>query len=131
LGMQCHWYIGPSNTGSSGAWDPQEIVENMARIAALGLDISITELDIRFQNPSDSTKLAQQSAAYEEILSICLAQPRCKKFFVWGMRDGSSWINNRFPGYGTPLLFSGSGTTYTPKPAYHGLISVLQTTPVS
>lgn len=130
LGMQCHWYIGPSNTGSSGAWDPQLIVQNMARIAALGLDISITELDIRFQNPSDSTKLAQQREAYETILSICLAQPRCKKFFVWGLRDGSSWINSRYPGYGSPLLFTGSGTTYTPKPAYDGLVHILETTPV-
>jgi endo-1,4-beta-xylanase len=135
LGMQCHWYTGASNTGSSGDWNPQQTVQNMARIAALGLDISITELDIRYQNPTsptDSTaKLAQQSDAYEEILSICLAQPRCKKFYVWGMRDGSSWINSRYPGYGSPLLFTGSGTTYTPKPAHAGLISVLQTTPVS
>jgi endo-1,4-beta-xylanase len=128
LGMQCHWYIGPSNTASSGAWVPQEIVQNMARIAALGLDISITELDIRMQNPVDSVKLAQQRTAYENVLSMCLAQPRCKKFFVWGVRDGQSWINSRFPGYGSPLLFTGTGTTYTPKPAYHGLISVLENT---
>ena len=131
LGMQCHWYIGPSNSGSSGAWDPQQTAQNMARIAALGLDISITELDIRFQNPSDSTKLAQQRQAYETILSICLAQPRCKRFFVWGVRDGQSWINSRFPGYGSPLLFTGTGTTYTPKPAYHGLISVLENPPAA
>ncbi len=130
LGMQCHWYIGPSNTGSGGAWDPQQIVQNMARIAALGLNISLTELDIRFQNSSDSVKLAQQSQAYETIMSICLAQPRCKKFFVWGVRDGQSWVNNRFPGYGTPLLFSGTGSTYTPKPAYYGVIAALQTTSI-
>jgi len=128
LGMQCHWYIGPSNSGPSGAWDPQQFVQNMNRIAALGLDMSITELDIRFANPSDSTKLAQQRAAYENVLSMCLAQPRCKRFYVWGIRDGSSWVNSRFPGYGTPLLFTGTGTTYTPKPAYDGLVHVLQTT---
>jgi endo-1,4-beta-xylanase len=131
LGMQAHWYIGPSNSGSSGSWDPQETVQNMARLAALGLDISITELDIRFQNPADSTKLAAQRQAYETILSICLAQPRCKRFFVWGLRDGQSWVNSRFPGYGSPLLFTGTGTTYTTKPAYDGLVHILQTTPVS
>jgi endo-1,4-beta-xylanase len=130
LGMQCHWYIGTSATGSSGAWDPQQFVQNMNRIAALGLDISLTEIDIRFTNPSDSTKRAQQSAAYENLLSMCLAQPRCKRFYVWGMRDGSSWVNSRFPGWGSPLLFDGTGTTYTPKPAYYGLISVMQTTSV-
>ena len=128
LGMQSHWYIGPSNTGSSGAWDPQQIAENMNRLAALGLDISITELDIRMQNPVDSAKLQQQRQAYETALGLCLAQPRCKSFYVWGVRDGQSWINSRYPGYGSPLLFSGTGTTYTPKPAYYGLISVLETT---
>jgi endo-1,4-beta-xylanase len=128
VGMQCHWYIGTSNTGSSGAWDPQQFVQNMNRIAALGLDMSLTELDIRITNPSDSTKLAQQRAAYENVLSMCLAQPRCKRFYVWGMRDGSSWINSRYPGWGSPLLFTGTGTTYTPKPAYDGLVHVLQTT---
>ncbi len=135
VGMQAHWYVGPSNSGSSGAWDPQETAQNMARIAALGLDISITELDIRFQNPTSSAdsaaKLQLQREAYETILSICLAQPRCKRFFVWGVRDGSSWVNSRFPGYGSPLLFRGTGTTYTTKPAYDGLVSVLTTTPVS
>lgn len=131
VGMQCHWYIGTSNTGSSGAWDPQQFVQNMNRIAALGLDMSITELDIRITNPSDATKLAQQRAAYESVLSMCLAQPRCKRLFVWGVRDGSSWINSRYPGWGSPLLFTGTGTTYTTKPAYDGLVSVLQTTPVS
>jgi endo-1,4-beta-xylanase len=130
VGMQCHWYIGPSTSGSSGAWNPQEVAQNMARIAALNLDISITELDIRFQNPSDSTKLAAQRTAYETILGICLAQPRCKRFYVWGLRDGQSWVNSRFSGYGSPLLFTGSSTTYTPKPAYYGLISVLQTTSI-
>ena len=74
--------------------------------------------------------LYQQRAAYETIMSICLNQPRCKKFFVWGMRDGQSWVNSRFPGYGSPLLFTGTGTTYTPKPAYYGLISALQATSV-
>jgi endo-1,4-beta-xylanase len=128
LGMQCHWYLGTSNTGSSGAWDPQQFVQNMNRIAALGLDMSLTELDIRITTPSDSTKLAQQRAAYENVLSMCLAQPRCKRFYVWGMRDGQSWINSRYPGWGSPLLFTGTGTTYTPKPAYDGLVHVLQTT---
>ena len=130
VGMQCHWHLGQAGTTSNGAWDPQEVVQNFARIAALGLDISITELDIRITTPSDSTKLAQQSAAYQNILSICLAQPRCKNFFTWGVRDDGSWIPGKYTGFTAPLLFSGSGTTYTPKPAYYGLISVLQSTAI-
>ncbi len=131
LGMQSHFHMNQPGTYSSGAWDPQQFVQNMNRVAALGLDISITELDIRMPLPADSAQLEQQREAYETILSMCLAQPRCKRFYVWGIRDGQSWINNRYPGWGAPLLFTGSGTTYTPKPAYHGLIDVLETTPVS
>lgn len=131
LGMQSHFHMNQPGTYSSGAWDPQQFVQNMNRVAALGLDISITELDVRMPLPADSAQLEQQREAYEQILSMCLAQPRCKRFYVWGVRDGQSWINNRYPGWGAPLLFTGSGTTYTPKPAYHGLISVLETTPVA
>src|SRR5690606_5914622 len=131
LGMQSHFHMNQPGTYSSGAWDPQQFVENMNRVAALDLDISITELDIRMPLPADSAQLEQQRESYEQILSMCLAQPRCKRFYVWGMRDEQSWINNRYPGWGAPLLFTGSGTTYTPKPAYYGLISVLETTPVS
>lgn len=130
VGMQCHWHLGQAGTTSNGAWDAQEVVQNMARIAALGLDISITELDIRITTPSDSTKLAAQSQAYQTILGICLAQPRCKNFFVWGVRDDGSWIPGKYTGFTAPLLFSGSGTTYTPKPAYYGLIATLQSTAV-
>lgn len=128
LGMQCHWHLGQEGTTSNGAWVPQEMVENMARIAALGLDISLTEIDIRIELPADSVKLQEQREAYETVLSMCLAQPACKSFFIWGMRDGQSWINSRYEGFGAPLLFSGTGSEYNPKPAYDGLIHVLQTT---
>lgn len=131
LGMQSHFHMNQPGTYSSGAWDPQQFVQNMNRVAALGLDISITELDVRMPLPADSAQLEQQREAYETILGMCLAQPRCKRFYVWGVRDGQSWINNRYPGWGAPLLFTGSGATYTPKPAYYGLIDVLETTPVS
>ena len=132
VGMQCHWYIGASNSGSSGAWEPTQIAQNMNRLAALGLNISLTELDIRFatQPAGDSTMLYKQKEAYETIMSICLSQPACKRVFVWGLRDGQSWVNSRFPGYGSPLLFSGTGSNYTPKPAYYGLISVLSSTAI-
>jgi endo-1,4-beta-xylanase len=130
VGMQCHWHLNQPGTSSNGGWDPTQFKQNMTRLAALGLDLSITELDIRVTTPSDSTKLAQQRTAYETVLSLCLSEPRCKNFVVWGVRDDGSWINSRYTGFGSPLLFSGSGTTYTAKPAYYGLISVLQTTSV-
>jgi hypothetical protein len=46
------------------------------------------------------------------------------------VRDDGSWIPGKYSGFTAPLLFSGSGTTYTPKPAYYGLIATLQATAI-
>ena len=129
VGMQCHWHLNQAGTTSNGGWNASEMAENMKRIAALGLRISITELDIRIVLPADSAKLAQQRQAYETVMSLCLAQPACKNFYVWGVHDGNTWITSKYSGFGAPLLFTAS-PAYTPKPAYDGLISVMSTTAI-
>lgn len=73
--------------------------------------------------PPTSAHLAAQRDAYETLLEICLANPNCKNFFLWGLNDGSSWIPGQFPGQGAPLLFDDS---FNPKPAYAGLQAVFQ-----
>jgi endo-1,4-beta-xylanase len=49
----------------------------MERFAALGLDVAITELDIRMQLPSDAQKLAQQAKDYAAVAKACQAVSRC------------------------------------------------------
>ena len=49
----------------------------MARLAALGLQVHVTELDVKCPSGCD---LAQQADVYRQLLRVCLAQPACTNF---------------------------------------------------
>lgn len=87
-----------------------EVAATFQKVAELDLDIYITELDVSIQ--SGQTDL-QQAAVFEQILSLCLEQPRCKAFQTWGFTDMYSW-RREFK----PLLLD---ERYQPKPAYLAL----------
>jgi len=98
--------------------DPQEVAENMARLSALGLDIHITELDVRIATPVTEDKLAAQAQVYRELLEVCLNASNCKAFVMWGFTDRYSWVPSQFRGYDSALIFDSS---YHAKPAYFAL----------
>ncbi|HAO99767.1 MAG TPA: hypothetical protein DCQ83_06955 [Fibrobacteres bacterium] len=134
IGLQCHFYVGPSTSGSNGAWVPAEMVSNFQRLAALGLRISLTEVDMRIQtNPApDSALLAKQREGYKTLMGICLAQPACKAFFTWGVNDSQSWIPGAFSGYGQALLFDNTSANgvYNRKAVYYGVQEALTATSI-
>ncbi len=84
-----------------------DVAANFQRVADLGLDIYITELDVSLDE-DDSEAL--QADVYSRILSLCLEQPRCKAVQTWGFTDMYSWRRDF-----TPLLLD---EAYQPKPAY-------------
>ena len=53
------------------------VAANMARLAALGLQVHVTELDVKCPSGCD---LAQQADVYRQLLRVCLAQPACTNF---------------------------------------------------
>jgi len=128
VGLQCHFYVPGTSTGSNGAWSPSEMAENLKRLSDLGLRISLTEIDFRIPTPPTSSNLDKQREAYQTLLGLCLANPNCKNFFVWGLNDGSSWIPGQYPGQGAPLLFDDG---FQAKSAVAGLISELQKPPTT
>jgi len=91
-----------------------ELEDNFAAIAARGLDIYITELDVSL---NDGATLAQQASVYEAVVSACLSQPRCKAIQTWGLTDRYS-----FRSIFDPLMFD---RDYQPKPAYSAVQGVL------
>ena len=129
IGLQCHFYVGTSTSGSNGAWVPSEMVTNFQRLAALGLRISLTEVDVRIQTTPtpDTALLALQRNGYKTVMSICLAQPACKNFFTWGVNDAQSWVPSSFSGYGVALLFDNTTTNgeFTRKATYLGVQDAL------
>jgi endo-1,4-beta-xylanase len=99
---------------------------NAQRLAALGLEISITEMDVRIQLPSDATELQQQALAYGDAVSFCLTEPSCAAVVIWGFTDKYSWIPGFFSGFGDALIFDAS---FRPKPAYTAMLNVLEPVP--
>ena len=101
---------------------PEDVAANMRRLATLGVDVHITEMDVRIPLPVTEEKLNAQACIYRAMLDVCLSAPNCKSFVLWGFTDRYSWIPEYFPGYGAGLIFDES---YRPKPAYYALVDVL------
>jgi len=97
--------------------DPAKLAsyaQNLERFAKLGLELHITELDIRL-NDSSVASLAAQAKLYGEITTLCVQQPACKLIQTWGVTDKQSWIPQFYKGQGWALLWDDK---YQKKPAY-------------
>jgi endo-1,4-beta-xylanase len=108
--------------GFDNAGTLQSFVSNMQRFAALGLELHITELDIRIP-ANDASNLNAQAALYGKIVTACIQQPACKMVQTWGFTDKHSWIPAFFPGYGWALPYDAS---YHKKPAYDAIYNALK-----
>ncbi|MBV9707450.1 MAG: endo-1,4-beta-xylanase [Chloroflexi bacterium] len=103
----------------------QLVVQNMQRLAALGLKVQITELDVRLQKDPRplSQKLQAQAQIYSSMLGACLQVFACEAFSMWGFTDRYTWIPDLTGNPDEPLIFD---TNYHPKPAYDALVHTLQ-----
>ncbi|CAK9251689.1 unnamed protein product, partial [Sphagnum jensenii] len=116
VGFQSHFVLGQV---------PHDLQQNMERFAALGLDVAITELDIRMQLPSNAQKLAQQAKDYAAkleqqakdyltVFKACQSVSKCVGVTLWGFTDKYSWIPQNFKNYGSALPWDND---YDEKPA--------------
>ncbi|KAL9110354.1 MAG: hypothetical protein Q9227_005085 [Pyrenula ochraceoflavens] len=113
VGLQSHFIVGetPSMTSQQ---------TNMNAFTALGVDVAITELDIRMTLPSTDALLAQQSTDYATTVKACLAVSRCVGITVWDYTDKYSWVPSTFSGQGAACPFD---SNLAKKPAYNGILS--------
>lgn len=116
VGLQMH--VSPDNAPRAS-----EVRINMKRLAALGLQTHITEMDVMLPLPASRAALGKQAAVYRDMLTACLTVPQCRSFSTWGASDRYSWIPEFFPGQGAALLFDHDGRA---KQAYHSLRRVLR-----
>lgn len=123
IGFQMHIDAGGSYP------DLTQLASNIDRLAALGLQVHITEMDAKIPAAqwTDPAALAAQATTYSSILTTCLQHPTCTAFQTWGFTDKYSWIpgatNNQ---YGAALPFDAN---YAPKPAASALLAALQSVP--
>ncbi|QRV76498.1 endo-beta-1,4-xylanase [Ceratobasidium sp. AG-Ba] len=96
--------------------------QNLQRFADLGVDVALTELDIRMELPVTAEKLAQQAADYTTSVNACLGVKRCVGITIWQFTDALSWIPGVFPAEGAALPWDENLKT---KPAYDAMRKAL------
>lgn len=102
----------------------EQMKANFERFTALGLQVNISELDVRVTKVPGSLarKLAFQKEIYNRVAAACVETRHCRAITSWGFTDAYSWIHSTF-GPDWPLQFDGN---YAKKPAYEGEFLGLQ-----
>ncbi len=103
---------------------PEAVAANIKRLGELGLEVQITEMDVRIHGGTGTReeKLAAQANLYRDMLKVCLNAPNCKAFVTWGFTDKHSWIPSHFGHPDSPLIFD---ELFHPKPTYGALMEGL------
>lgn len=105
---------------------PGGMTENLARFADLGLEVAVTEADVRMKTDDgvpSSADLEAQGQYFVTMLDACLAVETCRSFTVWGMGDALSWVPFTFPGEGAATLLDEDLAT---KPAFWAVVERLE-----
>jgi endo-1,4-beta-xylanase len=119
VGLQMH--VDPRN------WPPvADIRKTMEQIAAMGLLVEITEMDVPIGEVAGTPaqKLETQRTLTHDIVAACMAVKACTGITFWGVSDAYTWLNSpewarlrgRMPHL--PLLFD---SEYRPKPMFTGV----------
>ncbi|KAI9068434.1 glycoside hydrolase family 10 protein [Trametes sanguinea] len=111
VGVQAHETVGEV---------PTDIRRNLEEFVALGVEVAITELDVKFFTvPPTEAGLEQQWRDYETIVGACAAVAGCVGVTVWDFTDKYSWIPGTFPGSGDACPWDDN---LEKKPAYYGIV---------
>jgi endo-1,4-beta-xylanase len=78
VGIQGHLIVGEV---------PSTLVANFEQFTALGIEIAITELDIRMTLPATAALYAQQQKDYQTVISACKAVAGCIGVTIWDYTD--------------------------------------------
>jgi endo-1,4-beta-xylanase len=116
VGLQSHFIVGSTPSLATQT-------ANMASFTALGVDVAITELDIRMTLPDTSALQAQQSTDYQTTATACVKTKGCVGITLWDYTDKYSWVPGTFSGQGDACPWDAD---YNKKPAYYGILAGLQ-----
>jgi endo-1,4-beta-xylanase len=101
---------------------PSTMQQNIQRFADLGVDVAITELDIRMTLPRTDALDTQQASDYRAVTDACLAVTRCVGLTIWDYTDKYSWIPSVLAGQGAALPYD---ENLVKKPAYYAIEQAL------
>jgi endo-1,4-beta-xylanase len=124
VGLQMHVGL-----GASQAPDPASVAANIDRLGRVGLQVRITEMDVRVPTLNGVASVADlraQQRLYRRLVQTCLRASNCDGVTFWGFTDKHSWITENqsaFAGQGAAHPFD---ERYDPKPAYRGIRRALR-----
>jgi len=123
VGLEAHYVVG---SGTPSLADQKAIMD---AYVATGVEVALTELDIRF-NPDivNATAYALQAQNYYDSVQACMQVEKCVGITVWDFDDQYSWIPQTFPGQGSATLYNAD---FTRKPAYYAVADALANQPCS
>jgi endo-1,4-beta-xylanase len=100
------------------------IRENLARFAALGLVVRISEMDVQIHDVPGAAadQLARQRAIYHDVVAACLDVPACDTVSFWGISDKYTWVKDYLGLSDRPLPFD---EFFQPKAAFFGVRDAL------
>ena len=108
------------------------IVANFERYGDLGLDVLVTELDVKIEEPITQVKLERQAEVYAIVMEAVLKSDSSRSISVWGQSDKYSWITymkyhwpdlpDQFAGYSAACMYD---ENHEPKPAYYAVLEVM------
>jgi endo-1,4-beta-xylanase len=126
VGLQMH------TLNINGAPTIADFIANIDRLAALGLDVVISEMDISTCASGGTVpeRLEAQRQRVYNLVAACVTRPACTEITLWGLTDRYSWLdtnpdisqceNGQQP---LGLLFD---SNYQAKPAYAGALSAFR-----
>lgn len=121
VGLQMHITVGQLPPS-------QELRANLRRLADLGLELHVTEADLRLPLPATAESLAEQARNYQELLGVALEFSQLHSWTLWGFSDRHSWVPRTFHGYGAALPWD---EHYEAKPALEALRKALRGFPAA
>ncbi|KAH9894868.1 endo-beta-1,4-glucanase [Cubamyces lactineus] len=111
IGLQSHFIVGEV---------PTTLVQNMQEFVELGVEVAITELDIRMTLPETAALLEQQKQDYQTVISACQAVQGCIGITLWDFTDKFSFVPSTFPGQGAACPWD---ENLVRKPAFDGIVA--------
>jgi len=117
VGFEGHMIVGEVPTAAA-------LASQMEMFTSLGLEVAITELDIRMTLPETDALLAQQKSDYQNMVAACMMVAKCVGITLWDYTDLYSWVPGTFSGQGDACPWDAS---LERKPAYDGIVLGLMT----
>lgn len=102
-----------------------DFADMLRRFADLGVEVYVTEVDVRIPDEMTSgAELQQQADVFGQATTACLAVSACKFINFWGFTDKYHWIKMIRPTWGRATLLTDQ---LDEKPAYDRVAAELAT----